>query len=117
VEKSRKQSSAASTKTVKKRSTPKKSTDGDNVPVGRSGRTASREPATALANSRPVPVPTPAEVSQPRRQNLGDKVVRALLYPFRHRGEKSSVPAAAGATVAPSLGVSPTPPPRRRSNN
>ena len=117
VEKSRKQSSVASTKTVKKRSTPKKSTDDDNVPVSRSGRTASSEPTTVSANSRPVPVPTPAEVSQPRRQNLGDKVVRALLYPFRHRGEKSSVPAAAGATVAPSLGVSPTPPPRRRSNN
>ena len=117
VEKSRKQSSIASTKTAKKRSTPKKSTDDDNVPVSRSGRTASSEPATVSANSRPVPVPTPAEVSQPRRQNLGDKVVRALLYPFRHRGEKSSVPAAAGATVAPSLGVSPTPLPRRRSNN
>ena len=117
VEKSRRQSSIASTKTVKKRSTPKKSTDDDNVPVSRSGRTASSEPTTVSANSRPVPVPTPAEVSQPRRQNLGDKVVRALLYPFRHRGEKSSVPAAAGATVAPSLGVSPTPLPRRRSNN
>ena len=117
VEKSRKQSSIASTKTAKKRSTPKKSTDDDNVPVSRSGRTASSEPTTVSANSRPVPVPTPAEVSQPRRQNLGDKVVRALLYPFRHRGEKSSVPVAAGATVAPSLGVSPTPLPRRRSNN
>ena len=117
VEKSRKQSSVASTKTVKKRSTPKKSTDDDNVPVSRSGRTASSEPATVSANFRPVPVPTPAEVGQPRRQNLGDKVIRALLYPFRHRGEKPSVPAAAGATVTSSPGVSPTPLPRRRSNN
>lgn len=117
VKKSRKQSSSASTKTVKKRSTPKKSTVEDNVPVSRSGQTASSERAPVSTNPRPVPVPTPAEVSQPRRQNLGDKVVRALLYPFRHGGEKASVPAAAGATVAPSLGVSPTPLPRRRPNN
>ena len=117
VKKSRKQSSIASTKTVKKRSTAKKSTDDDNVPVSRSGQTASSERATALANSPPVALPTPVEVSQPRRQNLGDKVVRALLYPFRHRGEKASVPPVAGSTVAPSIGVSPTPLPRRRPNN
>jgi len=117
VKKSRKQSSSASTKTVKKRSTPKKSTDDDNVPVSRSGRTASSERATVSANSPPVPLPTPAEVSQPRRQNLGDKVVRALLYPFRHRAEKASVPPVAGPTFAPNPGVSPTPLPRRRSNN
>ena len=116
VKKSRKQSSSASTKTVKKRSTPKKSTD-DNVPVSRSEQPASSERATVLANSPPVALPTPVEVSQPRRQNLGDKVVRALLYPFRHRGEKASVPPVAAPTVAPSMGVSPTPQPRRRPNN
>jgi tetratricopeptide (TPR) repeat protein len=117
VKKSRKQSSSASTKKVKKRATAKKSTDDDNVPVSRSGQTASSERATVLANSRPVALPTPVEVSQPRRQNLGDKVVRALLYPFRHRGEKASVPPVAGSAVAPSTGVSPTPLPRRRPNN
>ena len=117
VEETRKQPSIASTKTETKRSTSKKSTDDDNVPVSRSGRTASSERATGPANSPPVAVPTPAEVSRPRRQNLGDKVVRALFYPFRHRGEKASVPAAAGSTVAPSMGVSPTPLPRRGPNN
>ena len=117
VKKSRKQSSSASANTVKKRSTPKKSPDDNDVPVSRSGQTASSERATVLANSPPVPLPTPVEVSQPRRQNLGDKVVRALLYPFRHRGEKASVPPVAGPTVTPSMGVSPTPLPRRRPNN
>jgi len=117
AKKSRKQSSTASTKTVKKRSTAKKSTDDDNGPVSRSGQTASSERATALANSPPVALPTPVEVTQPRRQNLGDKVVRALLYPFRHRGEQASVPPVAGSTVAPSIGVRPTPLPRRRPNN
>jgi Flp pilus assembly protein TadD len=116
VKKSRKQSSSASTKTVKKRST-KKSTDDDNVPGSRSGQTASGDRTTALANSPPVALPTPAEVSPPRRQNLGDKVVRALLYPFRHRGEKASVPPAAGSTVAPTVIVSPTPLPMGRPNN
>ena len=48
AKKSRKQSSSASTKTVKKRSTPKKSTDDDNVPVSRSGQTASSERATVF---------------------------------------------------------------------
>jgi len=117
AKKSRKQSSSASTKMVKKRSTAKKSTDDDNGPVSRSGQTASSERATALANSPPVALPTPVEVTQPRRQNLGDKVVRALLYPFRHRGEQASVPPVVGSTVAPSIGVSPTPPARRRPNN
>ena len=117
VKKSRKQSSSASTKTVKKRSTPKKSADDDNVPLSRSGQTASSDRATALANSPPVALPAPVAVSQPRRQNLGDKVVRALLYPFRNRGEKASVPPVAGSAVAPSLGVSPTPLPSRRPNN
>ena len=117
AKKSRKQSSSASTKTVKKRSTAKKFTDDDNGPVSRSGQTASSERATALANSPPVALPTPVEVTQPRRQNLGDKVVRALLYPFRHRGEQASVPPVVGSTVAPSIGVSPTPLPRRRPNN
>jgi tetratricopeptide (TPR) repeat protein len=118
VKKSRKKSSIASTKTVKKkRATPKKSTNDDNVPASRSGQTVSSERATVLANSPPVALPTPAEVSQPRRQNLGDKVVRALLYPFRHRGEKASVPPVAGPTVAPSMSVSPTPLPRGRPNN
>ena len=117
AKKSRKQSSTASTKTVKKRSTAKKFTDDDNGPVSRSGQTASSERTTALANSPPVALPTPVEVTQPRRQNLGDKVVRALLYPFRHRGEQASVPPVAGSTVAPSIGVSPTPLPRRRPNN
>ena len=117
AKKSRKQSSTASTKTVKKRSTAKKFTDDDNGPVSRSGQTASSERTTALANSPPVALPTPVEVTQPRRQNLGDKVVRALLYPFRHRGEQASVPPVAGSTVAPSIGVRPTPLPRRRPNN
>lgn len=117
AKKSRKQSSSASTKMVKKRSTAKKSTDDDNGPVSRSGQTASSERATALANSPPVALPTPVEVTQPRRQNLGDKVVRALLYPFRHRGEQASVPPVVGSTVAPSIGVRPTPLPRRRPNN
>jgi hypothetical protein len=117
VKKSRKRSSSASTKTVKKRSTPKKSTDEVNVPVSRSGQTASSERATVPANSPPVAPPTPPVVSQPRRQNLGDKVVRALLYPFRHQGEKASVPPATGSTGAPSVGVSPTPLPKRRPNN
>jgi len=117
AKKSRKQSSTASTKTVKKRSTAKKFTDDDNGPVSRSGQTASSERTTALANSPPVALPTPVEVTQPRRQNLGDKVVRALLYPFRHRGEQASVPPVVGSTVAPSIGVSPTPPARRRPNN
>jgi len=117
VKKSRKQSSGASTKTVKKRSNPKNPTDGDNVPVSRSRQTPSSERATALTNSPPTVLPTPMEVSQPRRQNLGDKVVRALLYPFRHRGEKAPVPAVAGPTVAQGASASPTPLPRRRPNN
>jgi len=117
AQKSRKQYSSASTKTAKKRSTPKKSADEVNVPASRSGQTASAERATVPASSPPVALPTPAVVSQPRRQNLGDKVVRALLYPFRHREEKASVPPAGESTVAPSVGVSPTPLPRRRPNN
>jgi hypothetical protein len=116
-EKKRKQSSVASTTPVNKRSTRKNSRDDDNVTVSRSRRTAASESAKVLPASRPVVAPTPAEVSAPTHQNLGDKVVRALLYPFRHRGEQASTPAAARSAVAPSNGISPTPSPKRRPNN
>jgi len=117
AKKSRRQSTNAATKTVKKRSNPKKSADADNVSVSRSRQTASSERATGSANSPPVVLPTPAEVSQPRRQNLGDKVVRALLYPFRHQGENASASPVAEPVVAPSPGISPSPLPKRRPNN
>jgi Flp pilus assembly protein TadD len=118
VEKKQKQSSIASTKKVKKGSTRKQSRDDDRVTVPRSKQMASGESATVPAASRPVAAaPTPEEVSAPTHQNLGDKVARALLYPFRHRGEKTPTPAPAGSAVATGTSVSPTPPPRRQPNN
>ena len=110
VEKSRKES-VTPPQTEERRSTRKKPGKEDNVPAVRSKR------APGAAASRPVATPTPAEVSEPTHQNLGDKVARALLYPFRHREEKASAPAAAGSAVAPRTGASPAPSPKRRPNN
>jgi tetratricopeptide (TPR) repeat protein len=116
VEEKPKQSSGVSTKTAKKRSTRRKSDD-DEKPVSRPRRTASGASATQAGASRPVPTPTPGEVSEPTHQNLGDKVVRALLYPFRHRGESTPTPPPAGPAVAPSPGVNSTTSSKRRPNN
>lgn len=117
VGKKTKESSNASTKPVKKRSTRSKSKDEDSATVSRSRRTTGDREATAPPASRPAAAPTPVEVTVPTHQNLGDKVVRALLYPFRHRVEQASTPAAAGSAVARNPGVSPSPSPRRRANN
>ena len=117
VEKKRKQSPILSTKPVNKRSTRKKSRDDENVTVSRSKRTVAAEGANVAPASRPVVAPTPAEVSEPTHQNLGDKVVRALLYPFRHREGQSSTPVTAGSAVAPNTAVTPTPAPSRRPKN
>ncbi len=105
TEKEREQSSVASTQAGKKRSTRQKSKDDDGTPVSRSRRAAPGGSATAA--SRPVAAPTPVEVSQPTHQNLGDKVARALLYPFRHRGEKAPAPASAGVRGRPKRGRQP----------
>ena len=45
------------------------------------------------ATSQTQPPPAAATVKQPPRQNFGDKVVRFLLYPFRHPKETPVNPA------------------------
>ncbi|MGH8095269.1 MAG: tetratricopeptide repeat protein [Chthoniobacterales bacterium] len=60
--------------------------------------------------------PKPEMVSEPP-QNLGDKVVRFLLYPFRHRKEKTANPEADSTVARSSARATPSPSAESRRKN
>ncbi len=82
-------------------------------------RSRARRLAAKAEPAKPIAPPAPTPVASPPRehQNLGDKVVRLLSYPFRNRGKKSPSPAPAGAISAPSPTVAASPTPRSPPRN
>jgi tetratricopeptide (TPR) repeat protein len=86
---------AASTHAKRKRSVRAKSTTEESRDASRSKSVAARseetEPTAAPSNATPVPALN--AVGERPHQNLGDKVARLLLYPFKHQGDKASKPA------------------------
>ena len=50
----------------------------------------------------------PVPAADQRRQNLGDKVARFLLYPFRHRVDRTPSPAPAEASKSGAPAATPS---------
>ncbi|MEO7165955.1 MAG: tetratricopeptide repeat protein [Spartobacteria bacterium] len=90
-----------------------KSSDEESKSRARAKRLAARsekaKPAPTPTPASFVPAPSPEQV----HQNLGDKVVRLLSYPFRNRGNKAQTPAP--AEINPVASPTPSPSPAGRS--
>ncbi len=76
-----------------------------------------KAPRARRATSQTQPPPAAATVKQPPRQNFGDKVVRFLLYPFRHPKETTVNPAHGRAVARGSVSPTPSPPAQSRRKN
>jgi hypothetical protein len=117
-----KERSTTSNRTKKKRMARKKSGGEDEAAISRAKQTAAAEHAAGPLASPPIASPTPPSLTlaqtgaTPTRENLGDKVRNLVLYPFRHREEKTPSPTPP-APVMPNTTISSTPTPERRPNN
>ena len=100
--------SKASPPAPKKRSARTKSSDEDSDNAAKRSKRSASEPRASS------PTPTPAS-SPARPQNLGDKVARFFLYPFRRKEEAK--PTATPAAQPPSGRPPASPSPGRRSKN
>ena len=76
-----------------------------------------KAPRARRATSQPQPPPAAAVMSQPPHQNFGDKVVRFLLYPFRHPKETTVNPVGGRAVTRGSASPTPSPPAQGRRKN
>lgn len=79
--------------------------------VGKKRASARSDLRSSAAEGASSPVSSPPAsgiVEERTHQNLGDKVARLLLYPFKTRKEKTEKPAPAGAATKPGPLVSPS---------
>ncbi|MBA3542843.1 MAG: tetratricopeptide repeat protein [Chthoniobacterales bacterium] len=110
--------------TVGKSDQPNNSTEaettGRKAKVGKKRASARSDLRSSAAEGASSPVSSPPAsgiVEQRTHQNLGDKVARLLLYPFKTRKEKTEKPAAASAATKPGPVVSPSVPPMPPQQN
>ncbi len=100
-----KEPEASATPARKRSIASKTSRDDDEKKSARSRRTAARD-----RDGSPTPSPAPSpQPSETPRQNLGDKVVRFLTYPFRHRNDATPTPSPAASPSGTRPTASPSP--------
>jgi tetratricopeptide (TPR) repeat protein len=76
-----------------------------------------KAPRAKTATARTQLLPAAATTRQPPHQNFGDKVVRFLLYPFRHPKETTVNPARSRSVAGGSVSPTPSPPAQGRRKN